>query len=214
METWETLMTNIKEFVGQTLKLTASIELDGETGINEQAFKLVVLAYLSMHQDRYEIESERQVEGGRIDILIRRIDEPDDVLMIELKYVRAGYLELSRMPSSTPPTKKYAIYNSVDEKVSRMDYKDLLLVINRRYNKTPPSETIANIIDGACEQNKRYEKSLKMGSIRPLKNSSIHSVVLIGICRRVISTDVYRRENISVDRIDLTTTCTTNGDGA
>lgn len=197
-ETWETLVNRLRDFVSKTLSLISPIELDGEKGVTEMGFKLIVLAFLST-RDGYEVESERVVEGGRMDIFVR--DRHRGVLIIELKYVRIGFLSLSKMPTSTPHTTKYATYKNVDEKVARMEYKDLLLLINRRYTKTLDkngkstqqlsNESLSDIIDGANEQLGRYSKALLTGGIRPVdKNTKIHSVVLVGIGRRVISTEV------------------------
>lgn len=198
-ETWETLVNRLRDFVSKTLSLISPIELDGEKGVTEMGLKLIVLAFLSTCP-RYDVESERVVEGGRMDIFITD-RQRGGVLIIELKYVRIGFLSLSKMPTSTPHTAKYATYKNVDEKVARMEYKDLLLLINRRYTKTLDkngkstqqlsNESLSDIIDGANEQLGRYSKALLTGGIRPVeKNTKIHSVVLVGIGRRVISTEV------------------------
>jgi hypothetical protein len=201
-ETWETFVNRLRDFVSKTLSLISTIELDGEKGVTEMGLKLIVLAFLST-RDGYEVESERAVEGGRMDIFVR--DRHRGVLIIELKYVRIGFLALSKMPTSTPHTAKYAMYKNVDEKVARMEYKDLLLLINRRYTKTLDkngkstqqlsNERLSDIIDGANEQLGRYSKALLIGGIRPVeKNTKIYSVVLVGIGRRVISTEVIAHE--------------------
>ena len=187
---WEELIEKIKIFANNALALTSSLELDGKDGISEMGLKLVMLSYLTTQRDEYEIESERTVEGGRMDLFLRHKDS-SNVLVIELKYLRVGFLDSCKVSSTISHTKRYAKYNEVDRDISQMEYKDLLGITNRRYNDGKLStETLSSIIDAAHEQNKRYGKGLfACSSIRkPLeKNTCIHTVVIVGIGRNVIS---------------------------
>ncbi len=198
---WPELLEELRGLISRTMKLVSSRELTGESekGINELAFKMVILSHLSTKYETLRIISEREVEGGRIDIFLQNI-KTESILIIELKYVRIGFLENSAISPNATYLKKYALYKKVNDEICGMKMDALKSVINRRYvKKNGPisvlqKEPLSDIMQSALEQSKRYCSALLDGGVNPVNNNTLklYYTAITGVGTRVIVQELVR----------------------
>jgi|WetSurMetagenome_2_1015567.scaffolds.fasta_scaffold80598_1 hypothetical protein len=191
-EEWTQLLDELRGLISRTMKLVPSRELTGESekGINELAFKMVILSHLSTKYETLKIVSEREVEGGRIDVFVQNI-KTQAILIIEVKYVRIGFIEKAVVNPKAPHSKRFALYKAVDEEISMMDQFTLKSVVNRAYMKPNcpvKTENLSDIMQSALAQSKRYCTALLEGGVNPVKNKDIkiYYTAITGIGTRVV----------------------------
>lgn len=99
------IITKAKKLVEQALVNTSSRELssDANEGITETSFKLMWMTAILSLDPNAEIHSEYETNTGRIDLLVRTSNHDDDedtLILLELKYIRCGYLSSAHCPWS------------------------------------------------------------------------------------------------------------------
>ena len=203
-EYWRNLVKEMKVFIENGLSLIASCELDGDSnkGITELGFKLMVLCFLGNNLTVYKdliIESEREVESGRIDIFLYN-PVKKTALVIELKYIRIGFLESTKEVYKFGYKEKHKIWEKEDNKISLLNVKDIGNINVRQYTtinmNTNEKEmkliSIRSIWRDASKQATRYCKALREGDIRKIDdNIRLFRVVIIGVGRSVIRVGLY-----------------------
>lgn len=194
---WSIMLDEFEQYGTETLKMLAPCELGGDPnyGVTELGFKLVLFGFFATRKKEFDLESERQVEGGRIDVFVRHI-ETGALLVIELKYVRLGFLDdacrgVTKMTSHTILHKQY---KTVNEVILDKEWKDLAKMQKRDYfNKCITLTSIEQVVLDAISQASRYADLLTRGEIRRLTEPCdvIHYAVVIGVGSRVHCTKPY-----------------------
>ena len=128
---WVHVVLAMRQFAQNALRLLADRELDGDPndGVTELGFKMVFLACFGNPAGPFadiELESEREVDGGRIDLFL--LHKPtNSALVVELKYVRVGFLaSTANVPYSY--TALHKLWKDENEKIGRLDKEKRLEV--------------------------------------------------------------------------------------
>ena len=186
---WLPLLTQLRDASEATLALVATHELTGDAngGITETGFKLTLLSTLAPLHQEYEIESERDVEGGRIDLFIRH-KATGHILLLELKYVRLGFLA----GCQGDPTKWRELHRRWAQMSALMMHKSAGEVRAMRYRKPEGAyDSVETQVQQAFTQLELYRKQLVEGQIRAIPDApAIAVAVLIGVGKRVLEIGV------------------------
>lgn len=199
LEYWQSAIDEIQRMVEKALSYIANRELDGDTanGITEQCFKMTILGVLVVSPTfaNVEIESERDVEGGRIDLFLYS-KERECALVIELKYVRIGFLSSTKDVFFLPRLEKYKAWRDADDSFRMLTRKERLLVTMRRQKegtstqqgkKITEVKQIAEIEEEGNSQALRYCRELRGGGIRRVdKKTRLFKVVITGVGKNVV----------------------------
>ncbi len=167
--------------VEHSLSKMHSSDLDGAAshGLNECGLKFALLPYLD---GDYFIESERDVEGGRLDLLI---SDGENALVIELKYVRCGFMTGAKYGVKDALSTKFKKFNDFAAKLSTMSWDDLK---KESYRLSSGGRiTVEAEVKEAWTQAERYVAALKHGHKDPLPASikNVKPFVIIGVGNRV-----------------------------
>jgi hypothetical protein len=73
------------------------------------------------------IESEREVDGGRIDLFLSH-QETNSALVVELKYARVGFLRSTESGLKLDWRMKYKLWKDENEKLQKMTLNEKLAV--------------------------------------------------------------------------------------
>ena len=122
---WDDVVRELRRFTKNGLALLASRELDGDPnqGVTELGFKLALLCGLGNTFPDIVVESEREVEGGRIDLFLYH-DKTKSSLVIELKYVRVGFLLSTQEAHKLYHTEKFKCWKEEDAKIGQLKAKE------------------------------------------------------------------------------------------
>lgn len=201
---WSSLLSTFEDYGTTVLKMIAPRELSGDPnfGVTEMGFKLVLLGFFATRLVDFEVESEREVEGGRIDIFVRH-RETGSLLVIELKYLRLGFLEKARkgISQSTPNAIVNKQYKQVNEEILGLEWNALKEVSKLDfYNGIKTTTNIETIVLEATSQASRYTDLLTRGGIRRLPDSKrvIHYVAVIGVGSRVYCAEVHKMHSLVI----------------
>jgi hypothetical protein len=182
---WPSLVKTLIEKSSIILSFIENCELDADAnhGVTELGFKLSLLAGIS---EDLSVESERDVEGGRIDLLL---SDTESVLVIELKYLRVGFLEWTRMSPNTGHKTKHLKWKKANDTVAGLSPENVIKVrVREYYNQKETLRSVDAISKNATQQAERYCKALREGGIHRLEEKkSLFYVVIIGIGKTVLS---------------------------
>lgn len=199
---WKPLLEAFETYATITLKMLAPRELSGDPnhGVTEVGFKLVLFGFFATRTELFDVESEREVESGRIDVFVRH-RATKALLVLELKYVRVGFLEKARanITQTTSHTVIHQQYRRVNEELLGLEWRELKKVTkNDFYCGAKTTTCIDQLVLDAVSQASRYTDLLTRGEIRRLANppAVIHYAVAIGIGSRVHCTEVYKMHSL------------------
>jgi hypothetical protein len=169
----------------QALKKMHSSDLDGAAshGLNECGFKFIFVASLD---GDYLVESERDVEGGRVDLIISDLGG-ENVLVIEFKYIRLGFMVGCKCGTADNFYAKHKKFNVFAAELLDMSSAEL----KRQTYRTPSAKyrSVAEEKTEAFDQVGRYANALKNGTKDPLPKTVKHieTCVIIGVGNRILS---------------------------
>jgi hypothetical protein len=209
IDEWARLIDTLIVYARRGLALLAPREMDGkpDKGVTELGLKLLLLGYLGnlpAEGGVVAVESERELDGGRMDLCL--IDErTHSVLVVELKYLRTSFLTLT--PYSTKHTAKqqHAAWDTTDKKVAALltQHETWKEVCQMDYNRVQTGGcdgeqrkkavvvTLDTIRDEAAEQAVGYCGALRKGQIRPIgANMRLFYVVVMGVGRNIVASRV------------------------
>lgn len=199
---WSILLDEFEQYGTETLKMLAPCELSGDPnyGVTELGFKLVMFGFFSTRTKEFYVESERAVEGGRIDVFVRHL-ESGSLLVIELKYVRLAFLDktckgITKTMGHVLVHKQYKLVNDEllkakwtnIERLQKRDYFGMRLTLT----------SIEQIVLDAISQASRYADLLTRGEIHRLTEipNVVHYAVVIGVGSHVHCTEVYKMHSL------------------
>lgn len=183
---WSSRVNTLIEKSSTILSFIANRELDGDpnNGVTEMGFKLSLLAGIP---EDLSVESERDVEGGRIDLFLT---DTESGLVIELKYLRVGFLESTRMSPNVGYKEKHLKWKQANDTVAGLSPEQRMKVcVKQYYNRKESLYSVHNIVIDATKQVRGYCKALREGGIRRLEDKkSLFYVIIIAIGKTVLST--------------------------
>ena len=149
-ETWTYWRDLIEELITgarDALYHLAPCELDGDSdkGVTELGFKLVLLGVLKDHTDELNIESERVVDGGRIDLFLTH-KKSGTSLVIELKYGRVGFLSTTQLNPRTHHETKQKVWKAECDKLDLLTDDEFLKVRLMCYFNHASKEKVWRVI--------------------------------------------------------------------
>ena len=148
------------------------------------------------------IESEREVENGRIDLFLYN-PKKKTAIVIELKYIRIGFLESTKEAYKLGYKEKHKAWGKEDNRISLLNVKDKGNINVRQYTtinmNTNEKEmkliSIRSIWKEASKQATRYCKALREGDIRKIDaDIRLFRVVIIGVGKSVICVGLHEFE--------------------
>jgi hypothetical protein len=199
---WTTRVTELIRHARNGLSYLAPRELDGDPneGITELGFKLVLMTGLGIGEQLQDlqVESERSVEGGRIDLFMYH-EASNSALVVELKYVRIGFIETTKEAFNLPFLQKHRKWKEEDDNIALMTTQEKCQIHVRNYStnrETKKKEmslvSVHTIMLKAVNQASRYCHALREGGLRRLDtNVRLFQVGIIGIGKSVITTSVH-----------------------
>lgn len=127
LDYWNGIVIAIKTCAQKALALLANRELDGDPneGVTEVGFKLAILACLANLSSfsGLEVESEREVDGGRIDLFLYH-EVTQSALVVELKYVRVGFLLSTEKALKLNYRAKHKLWREENDKMVHLSKKE------------------------------------------------------------------------------------------
>ena len=189
------LVTRINEAI-QTAelvlaKLNAS-DLDANSPMTETGFKAVLMAVF-MQSGHFEVWSEKRIEGGRCDLILKYTENDANILVIlELKYIRTGFIKLVNLPwrnmYNNNHNQRHIYLDKVAQQVSKFDNHSLL---NCTVIWDKKRTNFSKILESAVEQLSTYMKSLSASKMHPFVNvKKMRGYVVVGISRRIVKLHV------------------------
>jgi len=207
---WERLLNDLKNYTENTLSFLSSYELDGNpnNGVTEVGLKLIIIAFLSSGLDTkcYKIESERTVEGGRIDLTITHYPSKS-TLIIELKYIRVGFLEITKLKEISNQRQVRRLWENTNNALQKMTTDDMLTLRYREYfSGEEELVSLKTKLQDALKQVAKYSVKMKEEQNKKQvidKDFTIFTTVIMGIGCRVIRSSLKNcTKNESLNNVD------------
>ena len=194
-------ITKLKRDIVDILSFLRSSDFDNKSGINESGFKLSVICAILKQYDclnndcKYMLESERKVKlidnkNGYIDLILKTKD--DTVLyVIELKYIRLGYISNSEFKSKAPIKRferdklesRRNEFNDLNTNVKDLNVKVITGYNAYTNNYDTKTCTVLSYSKNALIQSEKYINGYQ--SMISIKNKIINNVAIIGVGNKV-----------------------------
>jgi len=150
----ETTKTVLDSFSGKGLVFNP----DASYGLSELSYHMILLTSLITQEEfknkKFSVESEKYLDvGKRCDLYLKNINK--DVLIIEIKYIRLPYLEITKKridKKDIQLAEKNKIYNDISEQLKKMDQIDIMKLKKFNYYKTPLNNQPINYYDTICDE--------------------------------------------------------------
>ena len=192
-------LTDIIEQVKTTLSYFRNSDYDGKNGLNEAGFKFIVIA--EARKLGFEIFNEHQIEGGYIDlVLTKEFDdaERDVFLILELKYIRGGFIKVANGKSirySSFYRDLYEIHNKMGKNLVALTKQQILDVSYQAFKDgTAANEKVQDLMKKTIDtQLLRYIKAAGTGGIGKL-DGEIFGLVIIGVAN-TLTWSIYKNNN-------------------
>ena len=181
---------------------------DSSHGLSEFTIQLLMynnFIHQAEHNNKsFTLEIEKELSPGkRCDIFIKT--KHNDILIIELKYIKISYLEITQKEynESLSNREKYALYSRISTKINEMDVSKVLTLkrfmqfkkslTDTPLDKSDKYETIQKVLEDGLNQSKEYAKT--QASIY----KHVYYCVIIGIGYTIIKSDLleYKKDVIS-----------------
>lgn len=175
-----------------TLNLLSPFEFNGDAkngAMTEFSLKLLLLQTLA-HDKRVIVENEKNISGGRCDIVLWNL-EKTCAHIVELKYVRCGYLTRTDWSSRDFYAVRDEKLKSSAEAIHNLKNDHELLNETSMVAGCKTRKTIKSQIDDANEQCRRYINSLPEAVTGSVVFGIAGTILRYDIkCLQVISTQV------------------------
>ena len=169
---------------------------DPNKGLSEFSFQLLLYTnFINQKLDKFTFTMEKIIEGkSRCDLFIKN-DETNEVIIIELKYIRISYLKPARQQYTKNEIAYQIILENIYNKIKDDSTEKLLTLLKwSEYivstkdttDKEIKYETIKNVMDKAETQVKIYAKQYQNMLDWRTKQPKIYYLVIIGIGFRII----------------------------
>jgi len=194
---WDEVLRLIISNAEKGLSFIASRELDGDevNGISEKAFKLLIFGFFGVVNELniHQVSSERMVDGGRIDIYLEHLPTKS-ALVIELKYIRVGFLESTKFDGWPREFEKISLWKKENDNLKNLPRIELGNVrVRDYYSKKERIREIRTYCLDAVDQARRYCNALRDGGVNPkVKKESVRlfHCAIIGVGTVVFGSDV------------------------
>lgn len=192
--------------VDETISITESqfkdyplrfLSPDPNKGLNEFSFQLILYTNLIRNiPTKFTVIMEKIIEGrSRCDLFIKN-NTTNEILIIELKYIRISYLNASRIRFVNDEFKYQKILEDIYSKIKDDNNEKLLKLLkwsehivstkDNKITKDIKYETINDILVKAEIQAKTYSKQYQNNLDWRTKQPKIYYMVIIGLGFRII----------------------------
>lgn len=200
---WTCVLDEVLTAVETTLCRLSPRELDVDpnNGITETGFKLCIVTAMTVLHPHIHLESEREVEKGRIDLLMCDSGHPEagrdpSCLALELKYIRLASImhPLTKYNSAQKFPEKLVKWEKLRRIIMSADLNNLLdtqVKFLAKEDRSGENNSINDLLfEGTC-QNIEYCRAIRrdVDSRIGFKSSLMHAVVL-GVGSKVLQTPV------------------------
>jgi hypothetical protein len=168
---------------------------DPNKGLNEFSFQLVFYTNLITYKlPKIIVQMEKVIEGhSRCDLLIKDVNT-NEIVIIELKYIRLSFLKISRIHSTNDAFKFQKVLEDIHNIIKHYTNAELLkllkwsdyIVSTKDSVKEEKYEPIENILIKAETQAKTYAKQYQNNLDWRTKQPKIYYLAIIGIGFRII----------------------------
>jgi len=188
----------LNKISNQLIKLNCNRLLLNDNGLDESKFQLLLVnQLLNKEIPNLKIEMEKYISpGNRCDVYLN-LDR--DHFIIELKYIRIPFLELTKKDDKDLyVNKKLKLYESTNNSILKMDKNEILSLnhfnkfikpINIDQKPKEYYEPISKIMENGIEQVKKYANEFNDFK---MKKQNIYYLLIIGIGYKFIRSEINK----------------------